>query len=172
MKFLLYGFLALVLVACVITLYGFTLPVERTGSAQKQCQAEPKTILTTLLDVGSQPSWRPAVKAVELSENGSVWIEATKRGEKIMFALQKADEQAISMTFTSDNGYEGKWNAQIFSTAPAISTISVTEQVTIKSPIGRIVSRLLFDPKEFSEIYLEELCKEAQRRTFSSMPNR
>ena len=164
MKRLLKGFLVLLLAACLITLYGYTLPKERTGSAEKQCQAAPKTILATILDVGSQASWRQSVKAVELKENNSVWIETTQGGEKIKFALLKTDEQAISMKFSSDSGYEGQWNARISPTSAGISTVSVTEQVITQSPLGRIVSRLLFDPEEFSENYLNELCKESMKR--------
>jgi hypothetical protein len=46
--------------------------------------------------------------------------------------------------------------------------ITATEEVTVKSPLGRILSRLFFNPEEFAAIYLKELCSEAERRTVKS----
>jgi hypothetical protein len=43
--------------------------------------------------------------------------------------------------------------------------IFVTEQATTPAPIGRIMSRLFFDPKAFAHAYLDALVRETTHRS-------
>lgn len=45
-----------------------------------------------------------------------------------------------------------------------MTALHVSEVATTPSPIGRILSRLVFDPEAFAATYLDELAAEVARR--------
>ena len=79
-----------------------------------------------------------------------------------------ANQSFVSMSFVSTQGYFGKWRAEFAEHSATATMITATEEVTVESPWGRVLSQLFFNPEEFAASYLKELCSEAERRAFNS----
>lgn len=103
-----------------------------------------------MLDVESQPKWRKGLASVQRTNESSGWVEKTQQGEEIMFNLIDANDRSVSMSFVSDRGYSGKWSAELVQQSSTRTNITVKEEVTVESPIGRVISRMFFNPEGFA----------------------
>ena len=68
----------------------------------------------------------------------------------------------IRLSFTSDAGYSGSWEAVLSPDGPG-TRIVATERAEVPSPLRRLVARLMFDPEAFAATYLRELKSESER---------
>jgi hypothetical protein len=118
-----------------------------------------------MLDVESQARWRKGLATVQRSNESSGWIERTQQGEEITFSLIDANEKSVSISFVSDRGYSGNWSADFPQQSSTRTMVTAKEEVTVESPIGRVISRLVFNPEEFASTYLDELCSETRGRS-------
>jgi hypothetical protein len=168
MKFLLYALITFATIALGVYLYGHTLAPVRSGTATTGCTAPAHVLLATILDVESQPSWRKTVASIQRTGEASSWVEKTHQREEITFKLLNANQSFVSMSFVSTQGYFGKWRAEFAEHSATATMITATEEVTVESPWGRVLSQLFFNPEEFAASYLKELCSEAERRAFNS----
>ena len=164
MKFLLYALIAFTTTAIGVYLYGYSLEPARSGTAANDCSAPARVLLATILDVESQPNWRKKVASVQRTGEASSWVEKTPQHEEITFKLLDANQRFVSMSFVSNQGYYGKWRADLTEHSAKRTMITATEEVTVKSPFGRVVSQLFFNPEGFAASYLTDLCSEAERR--------
>ena len=164
MKFLLYALITFATIALGVYLYGHSLAPIRSGAATNACTAPAHVLLATILDVESQPRWRKTVTSIQRTGEASSWVEKTNHQEEITFKLLDANQHFVSMSFVSNRGYYGKWRSEFTEHSATVTTITATEEVTVESPLARILSRLLFNPEEFAASYLKELCSEAERR--------
>lgn len=165
MKFLLYVLIVPAAIFVGVYTLGYTLAPVRSGTSSMACDASAKDLLATMLDVESQPTWRKGLASVQRTNKASGWVEKTHQGEETNFSLIDANDRSVSMSFVSDRGYSGKWRAELVPQSTTRTKITAKEEVTVESPIGRVVSRLLFDPEEFASSYLSELCSETSIRT-------
>lgn len=159
------GALMLATAALAILAAGLLLAPTRQGTAERLLPGPPALVTEILADVGAQPDWRSGIALVEVGPDG--WVERTEGGEAISFrpVVQSADQ--IELQFESTRGYHGTWAGEI--TAQADGTLlRVTETATTPSPIGRILSRLFFDPKAYATDYLDALQAEVRRRVGTS----
>lgn len=154
-------FFLLALVALVLT--GFVLPATREGAATRTFDAPPELVRGTILDIDSQPAWRANVLAIERDSNDG-WTEIAADGERVAFRLLEDTDERIVLEFDSSRGYTGRWDANIAVLPTGGTTLNVREQATTPSPIGRILSRMFFDPGAFAATYLDELAGEIVRR--------
>jgi hypothetical protein len=161
--FLSLGLLAVMSLAVVVT--GFLLPATRQGTSERTLPATPARIAATLLDVESQPGWRDGIAAVEVTQDG--WIERTDRGETISFSITQRSDRLIKVTFQSSRGYHGSWTGELIGQDEG-TLLRVTETAVTPSPIGRILSRLFFDPEMYARQYLDALAAEVSRRGAAS----
>ena len=150
--------------AALVVVVGLLLPATRTGQADRVVKATPSQVKAAILDKASQPSWRPELAKVEV-QSATNWTETTQKGEVITFELMAQTEEMLQMRFTSSYGYHGQWEGRLVPTPSGGTHIFVTEQATTRSPIGRIMSRLFFDPKAFASAYLDALEQETARRS-------
>jgi hypothetical protein len=154
LRILLLSLSGLALAVGLILLIGFLLPATREGRAETVIAATPDAILAVIEDVEAQPEWRAGVASVVRTETG--WEEVTARGERIAFTAEEMSPERIRLSFTSDAGYSGAWEA-VLTPVPEGTRIAVVERATVPSPLGRIIARLMFDPTEFATIYLQAL---------------
>ena len=157
------GLLAVMSLAVVVT--GFLLPSTRQGTSERVLPATPGRVAETLLDVESQPGWREGIAAVDVTQDG--WIERTDRGETISFSVTERSDRLIKMTFQSSRGYHGSWTGELIGQDEG-TLLRVTEMAVTPSPIGRILSRLFFDPEMYARQYLDALAAEVSRRGAAS----
>jgi hypothetical protein len=130
------------------------LPTARVARIEGRVAAPPAAILATIRAVEDQPKWRADVARVARTPEG--WTETTKRGQAIAFTPEEMTEQRIRLRFASDAGFGGLWQADLRGDG-AGTIITIVETATIPSPIGRIFSRIFFNPQKFATTYLAEL---------------
>jgi hypothetical protein len=137
-------------------IYGslYLIPPTRSGTSEIMIKASPDQIIATLKDVERQPAWRANVSKIIVTPSG--WQEVTQRGETIDFRWVVLSDAQVELVFKSSAGYEGTWSARL-TQAGEETKVSATEIVNIKQPIGRLLSRLFFNPEEFAMTYLKEL---------------
>lgn len=165
MRLFLFSVAGLTLVFLAVLAAGFALPATRQGSSERLLPTTPERVVATLLDVESQPRWRPGIVAVERTDNG--WTETTDRGEVIAFLLGQATKDRIELHFESSRGYHGNWVGELAEQDGA-TYLRVTETAITPSPLGRILSRLFFDPEAYATSYLDALEAEVKRREVTS----
>jgi len=146
-----------------LVVIGYALPATREGAASRVIAAKPERVRQTILDVESQPVWRRRVVAV-VRASADEWTETTVDGETIAFRRLPSEDGSVRLEFESTRGYRGEWRGQ-FSPAPGGGTLlEVVERATTPSPIGRILSRIFFEPAAFAAAYLDEVAREVERR--------
>ncbi|MCX7299673.1 MAG: hypothetical protein NTX73_04715 [Rhodobacterales bacterium] len=158
MRLVVLGCSGALLVLGVIVLVGFVLPSERQGRAERLVRAEPEVVQGVILDVTRQPEWRAGVTKVELNETG--WVEITARGETVTFVVEVNGPGLIRLRFASSQDYHGTWEGiltPVEQEGQILTWVQVTESAVTPSPVGRILSRLFFDPEAFSRSYLDAL---------------
>ena len=153
MRILILFLSGLALLAALGFVVGLLLPATREGRAETVIAASPNRVLAVIADVEAQPEWRD-VGSVTRTDNG--WVEVTRRGERITFVSEETTAARVRLRFASDAGYSGAWEAVLEPVAQG-TRISVVEQATVLSPIGRIIARLMFDPTSFASEYLVSL---------------
>jgi hypothetical protein len=141
-------------VAGLVVVAGFLLPATREGRAQTVILAPPEAVLAVIADVTAQRDWRSGIGAVERTADG--WVETTERGERISFVAEEMTAERVRLRFTSDAGYTGEWEAVLTPTDGG-TRIEVVERATVRSPLGRILARVFFDPAGFAGAYLAAL---------------
>jgi hypothetical protein len=154
MKLLITSTALLAFLALVILTIGYLLPATRTGRAERIFSASAEAIVAAITDVERQTEWRTDVRSIEM--DGGSWIETNSAGERIRFAWTEQSADRLALRFSSDLGYSGEWRAYL-APAPGGTKLSVEEQATITSPVGRLLARLFFDPAGFSNRYLDAL---------------
>ncbi len=158
MRLVVLGCVGVLLVLGVIVLVGYALPAERTGQAERIVRAEPGVVQGAILDVTRQPEWREGVGSVVLIKAG--WVETTARGETVTFVVEENSPGLIRLRFESARGYRGTWDgvlSPVEQEGQILTRVQVTERAVTPSPVGRILSRLFFDPEAFSRAYLDAL---------------
>lgn len=163
MKSALLLIVALIALATSVVASGYLLPASRQGGATRGFEAPPHVVRAIILDVESQPGWRSELVAVEPGPAGT-WTEIKPDGERIAFRVIERHDDAIGLGFESTRGYSGRWSARLAATSTGGTELTVTEEAVTQSPLGRILSRLFFDPEAFASRYLDELGAEILRR--------
>lgn len=148
---IIYGIIAFVILVFVGMML---IPATRKGGASIEIQASAEQILTVLQDVKNQPTWRKDIKMIEMKDGG--WTEVTISNVKTDFRWISVTPQKVELSYASKAGYTGTWIATMTQSATG-TRIDVIEQVTIRNPVSRLISRIFFDPDAFSRSYLEQL---------------
>jgi hypothetical protein len=141
---------------------GFALPATRTGTAEAWIDIPPDRLSDLILDVEGQTRWRRDLQAVSAERDG--WTERTTSGETVRFWTMERTPERIVIGFKSDCGYSGTWTGLLRPDGNG-TILTATESATTPSPVGRILSRLFFDPCAHAEAYLAALATEAKRTT-------
>ncbi|HZF98882.1 MAG TPA: SRPBCC family protein [Pseudoxanthomonas sp.] len=142
---------------------GLMLPEVRQNASGRLIAAPSHAVRDLLLDVSSQAEWRRNIASVTVSDQG--WAEHTRDGEAITFRILEQTARTIRFEFASSRGYTGTWTGHIVPIGAGETRLEISERVSTPSPVGRILSRLFFDPDAFADRYLDELESEAIRRT-------
>lgn len=153
MRILVLSLAILLVLAALVLLIGWLLPATREGRAETVIAAPPDRVLAVIADVEAQSEWREVGEVIRTSEG---WEEVTARGERIAFVAEEMTETRIRLRFTSDAGYTGEWEAVLEPVAEG-TRLEVVERATVPSAVGRILSRLMFDPGAFATTYLAAL---------------
>ena len=164
--------LAVLLVVAVAIVYaiGARLPVTHSVSVTGIVPASPARTLAIISNVGDGAAWRSEVKSVKVlpPEDGKDhWIEDLGRGMKMDFVATgtqplSADGHAVRTIFLKDPNYGGTWTYDVsHGPSPNQTTLKITEDGFIHSPIYRFAMAHFFGPTRNLKIYIKDIQKKA-----------
>lgn len=151
MSIIVVALVSLLVVGSAVFLVGWPLPPVREGRAETMIAAPPERVLAVIKDVESQIRWRDGIARVIRTPGG--WQEVTARGETITFLAEEMGVERIRLRLTSDRGYTGSSEAQLVPHGNG-TLVNVTERSEFRSPVKRLIARLMFDPKVFATTIL------------------
>lgn len=134
---------------------GAQLPASQTTSHNFFVMAAPHEVYELILDVESQPEWRPDIDRVTMNPNGS-WVEHTAGGNIAFTLVEDYPPHAYRVTFAADTGYSGEIRGRLRPYNGG-TQITITETVTIPAALDRLVARLSSDAQSFKSHYAEDL---------------
>ncbi|WP_419167664.1 SRPBCC family protein [Candidatus Palauibacter sp.] len=161
MKRIVIGMLV-VMVAAFAVVYGIglSLPEDHVATVRAEFAAAPEQIFATIADFRSQPDWRPAVERIEElpAEGGNpAWVELGATGPLPMTLTESEPPVRLVTTILSEGlPFGGTWTYDIEPTGTG-STVSITEEGEVYSPIFRFVSRFIMGHHASASTYLSDL---------------
>ena len=154
MRFVIWSVAGGLLLVGAVWSVGWLLPPGPRRLQPRPAPRAPARVLEVIQAVALQPEWQAGIAKVIPRPDG--WTEVTARGERITFVAGQADESQVRLSFSSDAGYSGTWEATLTPEGKG-TRIAVVERAEVPSPPGRILARILFDPDAFATEYLAAL---------------
>lgn len=152
--------IALVLGALVAGayIYASALPEEVGAERTRTLNAPVERVFALVTDIAAQPTWRTDILDVTLDDDGRGWTERTKHGVVIAFVeAARSPPTRFEITFSSPQGFSGRWIGVFASTPEGKTDVTFTEIVRTKNPMGRLMQRLFSPPGAHIELYLRDL---------------
>lgn len=162
----------IVIVGVVAYVDGASLPVNHSVSVEATVQAPPAKVFGLITDVAAAPSWRKAVKSVQmLPQDGGRdhWIEDLGHGVTMNFVALRTEPlspagNALRVVDLKDPSYGGAWTYEITPGAtPAETHLHITETGYIHPPIYRFVMAHVFSPTRNLDQYMKDIQGAATR---------
>ena len=139
---------------------GFALPTEHVAAVRADYFASPEEIFAAVADYRSHPEWRPSVEEIEElpARNGKrAWVEISATGSLPMELTEIEPPTRIVTTIISEGmPFGGRWVFDIEPTASG-TTVTVTEEGEVYSPVFRVVSRFLVGHHATASRFLSDL---------------
>ncbi len=161
MKWVLMAAAALAVLAVVVAITGWSLPVAHVAMRQATLAAPPDVVWKTITDVDAFPSWRTDVKTVErVSGSGALtWIEHGRSGS-LKLTVEASDPPRRLVTRIADPSlpFGGTWTYELAPSAGG-TTLTVIEHGEIYNPIFRAMARFVFGYETTLATYLDALRK-------------
>ena len=162
MKWLLFVVAAVVALALIVVLVGWTLPEKHVASRMAEIPQPPDVVWRAITDVGAFPSWRSDVTSVEQLPGDSAhasWRETGKNG-RITYEVSESEPPRRLVTRIADRSlpFGGSWTYDL---APANggTRVTVTENGEVYNPLFRFVSRFVMGHTATIDRYLADLKK-------------
>ncbi|MBD0865604.1 MAG: SRPBCC family protein [Rhodobacteraceae bacterium] len=89
-----------------------TLPEQVSASRTIVIQAPVEKVFALATDIGNQGAWRSDIAHVDLSQDGTSWVETTSQGIKIAFREQEKQQGIYIITYESPQGFTGHWEGR------------------------------------------------------------
>jgi hypothetical protein len=147
---------------------GASLPVDHSISVTGTIPASPAKVFARITTVATAPTWRPAVKSVQVlpPDNGrDHWIEDLGHGQTMTFLALRTDPPSTQGQARRDvlldvpgAVYGGTWTYQLSpGPSPNTTTLKITETGYIHPPIYRFMMAHIFGPTHNLDEYLKNL---------------
>jgi len=162
MKIVLFVLVAIVALIGVVMLVGSLLPRGHVASRSGRFRQAPETLWQTLTDFAAMPAWAPEVQKVErvADLNGHpVWMHTGKQWSAPMEVVELTPPRRFAMRIADPKlPFGGTWTYEIAPTDGG-STVTITENGEIGSPIFRFMARFVFGYTSTMDGYLKALGK-------------
>ena len=162
MKWILWIFVVLAGFLILITLIGWLLPKDHVATRQGRYRQPPEAIWKAISDVDAMPSWREGLKSVKHlpKKNGlPAHLEITDMGEIPLETVEMTPPRKLINRITDPKlPFGGTWTFEITPTAEG-STLRITENGYVSTPVFRLLSRFVFGQTGTIESYLKSLAK-------------
>ena len=162
MRWLLIVVAALIGLALLVVVIGWTLPEKHVASRSAVIPQPPDVVWRTITDVAGFPSWRSDVTSVERLPADSAhtaWRENGKDG-RIAYEVTESEPPRRLVTRIADRTlpFGGSWTYEL---APVNggTRITVTEHGEVYNPLFRFVSRFVIGHTATLDRYLRDLGK-------------
>lgn len=162
LNLLLIGLVVVGLSGLAVVVAGLLLPATTRSERGALIDAPVPSVFATVTDLASQARWRSDVARVEVAPDGLTWRETSRSGVAIAFRrIELTPDELYVIEYASPQGFRGRWTCRFESTGQA-THLTMTETVTIASPIGRVIGRLVAPPGAHLERYLADLRAELE----------
>jgi uncharacterized protein YndB with AHSA1/START domain len=146
----------------VIVAIGFMLPKAHVASCTARYKQAPEEVWKAITGIGQFPSWRPAVKSVEVLDASATHLRWREHDAHNAITYESVKMQAPETLVTriADAGlpFGGSWTYQIRA-VPGGSELSITEDGEVYNPVFRFVSRFIMGYHGTIETYMKDLGK-------------
>jgi uncharacterized protein YndB with AHSA1/START domain len=164
MKWIVIAVVALAAIVAAVAFIGSRLPVAHAASRSATLSAPPDAIWKAITDIDAFPSWRKGVKSVERLPDRAgkmAWAEHTSNG-RIPLVVERSEPPRLLVLRIADPDlpFGGTWTYELTS-APAGTTLTITENGEVYNPIFRFMARFIFGYDGTMKEYLQSL--EARR---------
>ena len=137
---------------------GASLPVQHTATRSASFKATPQQVWDV---IAGPPTWRPDVIRYEelpARDGHRVWIEYGKADSKMTYEVVESDPPQKLVTGIADPHlpFGGTWTYEITPAAGG-STLTITENGEVYSPIFRFISRYVTGYNATMDRYLQAL---------------
>lgn len=163
MKPVLVVFGILVVVALLIVLVGWSLPVRHRVSRQATFAASPDAVYAVIADVEQFPAWRSKVTRVEIvaSATGARSFREFGDDGAILYVVDEAVPGRRLVTRIADDSlpFGGTWTFELAPVANAANgtTLRITEDGAVYNPVFRFVSKFIISQHATIDGYLADL---------------
>lgn len=150
----------LALLALVVAVVGWSLPVKHRASRSATYPATPGAVYAAITKVEDFPAWRTGIRKVEVVEpvaGGRRFREFSGDGA-ILFIVEEAVPPTRLVTRIADHSlpFGGSWTYELAPAATGTS-LRITEDGEVYNPIFRFMSRFVFGHQATIDTYLTDL---------------
>ncbi len=124
---------------------GMTLPVEHRASVTFEVPSPAETVWDLVTTVERFPEWRPDVDRVEQLQTvrGQMsWRETGSGGELPLFVEEEERPHRLVVRIGEGLPFGGTWT-YVLTAADSVTSITITEDGEVYSPMFRFVSRFI-----------------------------
>lgn len=165
LKYLVRILAVLVVLAALVYMVGWLLPVSHTAQVTREFEAARADVFAAVTRVGDYPSWRRNVREVEiLSGDGEplAWREYYTDNGPITFAeLERADSTRFASRIVDANlPFGGQWTYLLEEAGGAggpRTRLTIVEDGQVYNPLFRFVSRFVMGHTATMEAYMKDL---------------
>jgi hypothetical protein len=166
MRWILWIGAAIVLVAILVVVIGYSLPKAHSVSRSTTIALPPDAVYALLADVDRYQTWRPGVKSLQRHadrDGKPAWTEEAG-GMKIPLYFERMERPSVLVSRIADPSlpFGGTWTYRI-EPAPDGSTITITEDGEVYNPFFRFMSRFVFGHTATLDEFLKNLESRAGR---------
>ena len=139
---------------------GSFLPQDHVAAVRAEFSAPPEEIFATVADYRAYPEWRPGVEGIEelpARDGKPAWVELGATGPLPMELTESEPPTRLVTTILSDGmPFGGRWIFEVEPTT-AGTTVTITEEGEVYSPVFRFVSRYLMGHHATASLFLSDL---------------
>jgi uncharacterized protein YndB with AHSA1/START domain len=157
MRYLLIFGGAVAVVAALVLVAGWILPVAHRATREASYNAPPEDVYKLITNVSAFPEWRPSVKKVEMlpPSNGHARFREIGKNGSILYEIDSLAANRLLVTRIADRSlpFGGKWTYELIPNGVS-TTLRITEDGEVYNPIFRFVSRFVFGHSATIDQYL------------------
>lgn len=145
-----------------VGVYGSTLSAKHTASVSVTVNASREQVWALINDIEGFPTWLNDITKVEtlpVQEGNRVFRQFMGRNSFVLVETISEAPSRVKRTIADDNGpFTGSWDHVLTDAGNGQTTLTVTEEGTIKSAIPRAIMKLLFG----YDYYLNRMAKQVK----------
>lgn len=130
----------------------------RTSTITAEFTSDVQTVWSAVTD-NQHADWRSDLSSVDVSEDGSTFIEHTKDGFQTEFSIIEKNPCEFYAFDMQNKNFAGHWTGTFSKTENNGTKIVFTEEVRIHNPFMEWLSYLFMDLKKMQVTYVTDLRK-------------